>query len=35
MIYALSMDSGPDANPAALVVSLVQKLMAKETAICG
>lgn len=35
VIYALSIDSGPDANPAALAVTLVQKLMAKETATCG
>jgi hypothetical protein len=35
VIYALSIDSGPDANSAALTVSLVQKLMAKEKATCG
>jgi hypothetical protein len=35
VIYALSIDSGPGANPAALAVSLVQKLMAKETTTCG
>lgn len=35
VIYALSINSDPDANPAALAVSLVQKLMAKEKATCG
>jgi hypothetical protein len=35
VIYALSIDSGPAANPAMLAVSLMQKLMAKERAVCG
>lgn len=35
LIYALSIDSGPGADPATLAVSLVQKLMAKEQAVCG
>lgn len=35
VIYALSIDSDPDADPVGLAVSLVQQLMAKETATCG
>jgi hypothetical protein len=35
VIYALSIDSGPAVNPATLAVSLVQKLMTKERAVCG
>lgn len=35
VIYALSINSDPDAKSAALAVSLVRKLMAKETAACG
>jgi hypothetical protein len=35
VIYALSIDANPDANSAALAVSLMRKLMAKETAACG
>ncbi len=35
VIYALSINSGPEANPAFLAVSLVQKLMTKEHAACG
>ena len=35
VIYALSIDSGAAANPATLAVSLAQKLMARERAVCG
>jgi len=35
LIYALSIDSGPAANPATLAVSLVQRLIAKGRAVCG
>jgi hypothetical protein len=35
VIYALSIDSGPDADPASLAVSLVRALIAKEHAVCG
>lgn len=35
LMFAVSIDSGPDANPAALGVSIMQRLMAKERAVCG
>jgi hypothetical protein len=34
-MFALSIDSGPDANPATLAVSIMRSLMAKERAVCG
>lgn len=35
LMFALSIDSGPAANPAALAVSLMRSLMAKERSVCG
>jgi hypothetical protein len=34
VIYALSIDSGPAADPASLAISLVRALIAKEHAVC-
>jgi len=35
LMFALSIDSGPDADPAALAVSIMRSLMAKERTVCG
>lgn len=35
LIYALSIDSGPAANPASLAISLMRSLIAKERAVCA
>lgn len=35
LIYALSVDSGPTADPASLAISLVRALIAKERTVCG
>jgi hypothetical protein len=35
IVFALSVDSGPEADPAALAVSIVRSLIAKERVVCG
>jgi hypothetical protein len=35
LMFALSIDSGPDANPAQIAVSIMRSLMAKERSVCG
>jgi hypothetical protein len=35
VIYALSIDSGPAADPASLAISLARALIAKEHSVCG